>query len=152
MNPRSVTQSIEADVDPGTLFELLADPRHIPDWAPNFADEVAGGESSGWRVTKNGEVFSIRVVTATAARTVDYLREIAPGREGGAYIRVVPRLGGGSVVVMTLPVPPAGDLEKVTAVLNGELAALVGLRVRGVKPDVGSQSSSITSSLLQQRR
>ena len=37
------------------------------------------------------------------AGTVDYLREIAPGREGGAYIRVIPRPGGGSVVVMTVP-------------------------------------------------
>jgi hypothetical protein len=125
MNPRSVTQSIEADVDPGTLFELLADPRHIPDWAPNFADEVTGDGRGGWRVTKNSEVFSIRVVTATAARTVDYLREIAPGREGGAYIRVVPRLGGGSVIAMTLPVPPGGDPENVIAVLKSELAALV---------------------------
>jgi hypothetical protein len=127
MNPRSVTQSIEADVEPGTLFQLLADPRYLPDWAPNFADEVTGDEVGGWRVTKNGEVFSIRVVIATAARTVDYLREIAPGREGGAYTRVVPRLGGGSVIVMTLPVPPAGDLENVSAVLQGELAALVQL-------------------------
>jgi Polyketide cyclase / dehydrase and lipid transport len=127
MKPRSVTESIEADVDSGTIFELLADPRYIPDWAPNFADEVTGDEGSGWRVTKNGELFGLRVVTATAARTVDYLREIAPGREGGAYIRVVPRLGGGSVVVMTLPVPPGGDLEIVTTVLKSELAALVRL-------------------------
>jgi len=127
MNPRSVTQSIEADVDPGTIFELLADPCHIPVWAPNFANQVTEDGASRWRVTKNGEEFSIRVVTATAARTVDYLREIAPGREGGAYIRVVPRLGGGSVIVMTLPVPPGGDLESVASVLNGELAALVRL-------------------------
>ena len=127
MNPRSVTQSIEADVEPGTIFELLADPRHIPDWAPDFAGKVTEDGRGGWRVTKNGEVFSIRVVTATTARTVDYLREIVAGREGGAYIRVVPRLGGGSVIVMTLPVPPGGGLEKVTAVLNFELAALARL-------------------------
>jgi hypothetical protein len=127
MNPRSVTQSIEADVEPGTIFELLADPRYIPDWARNFADEVTEDEGNGWPVTKNGQVFSIRVVTATAARTVDYLREIAPGREGGAYVRVVPRLGGGSVIVMTLPVPPGGDPENVTTVLKDELAALVRL-------------------------
>lgn len=127
MNPRSVTQSIEADADPGTIFELLADPRYIPDWAPNFADEVTEDEGRGWRVMKNGEVFSIRVVAATAARTVDYLREIVPGREGGAYTRVVPRLGGGSVIVITLPVPPGGDAENVTAVLKDELAALARL-------------------------
>jgi hypothetical protein len=127
MNPRSVTQSIEADVDPGTIFELLADPRYIPDWAPNFADEVAEDEGRGWRVRKNAEVFSIRVVAATAARTVDYLREIVPGREGGAYTRVVPRVGGGSVIVITLPVPPGGDAENVTAVLKDELAALARL-------------------------
>ena len=127
MNARTVTQSIEADVEPGTIFELLADPRHIPDWAPNFADQVSEDGTRGWRVTKDGEVFTIRVVAASASRTVDYLREIAPGREGGAYIRVVPRLGGGSVIVMTLPVPPGGDLANVTAVLKSELAAIVRL-------------------------
>lgn len=127
MNPRSVTQSIEADVEPGTIFELLADPRYIPDWAPTFADKVTEDGRGGWRVTKDGEVFSMRVVTATAGRTVDYLREIVPSREGGAYIRVVPRLGGGSVIVMTLPVPLGGDLENVTAVLKVELAALARL-------------------------
>ena len=82
---------------------LLTDPRRIPDWAPAFADLVTEYNQSGWRALKSGRTFALRVVMKQDAGTVDYLREIAPGREGGAYIRVIPRPGGGSVVVMTVP-------------------------------------------------
>jgi hypothetical protein len=42
-------------------------------------------------------------------------------------MRVIPRLRGGSVVVMTLPVPAGGNVESAAAVLNQELRALVNL-------------------------
>jgi hypothetical protein len=65
------------------------------------------------------------VAVSLESRAVDYLRQVAPGREGGAYIRVTPRLGGGSVIVMTLPVPPSADQTAVAATLTRELTALV---------------------------
>ena len=61
------------------------------------------------------------------AGTVDYLREITPGREGGAYLRVVPRPCGGSVLIMTLPVPPGADPAAAALTLENELAALNNL-------------------------
>ncbi len=61
------------------------------------------------------------------AGTVDYLREIAPGREGGAYIRVIPRPGGGSVVVMTVPLIPDTEPAAITATLRDELNTLISL-------------------------
>src|SRR5450631_2276530 len=61
------------------------------------------------------------------AGTVDYLREIAPGGEGGAYIRAIPRPGGGSVVVMTLPLLLDAERTAVAATLRDELNALVSL-------------------------
>jgi hypothetical protein len=67
------------------------------------------------------------VVVERSSRTIDYLREVAPGARGGAYMRVIPRLRGGSVVVMTLPVPAGGNVESAAAVLNQELRALVNL-------------------------
>ena len=106
MNSRTVTDSIESRSDPAILVALLADPRRSPEWAPGFADAVTGDDHSGWRATKDGNDFTFRVAARPDAGTVDYLREIAPGTEAGAYIRVIPRPGGGSVVVMTLPLAP----------------------------------------------
>lgn len=127
MESRTETQSIETDADAGAIVALLADPTRIPDWAPAFADAVTGDDQSGWRATKDGTGFAFRVVTHSAAGTADYLRELAPGREGGAYIRAVPRPGGGSVVVMALPVAPGTDSAAVAANLGDELKALVSL-------------------------
>ena len=124
---RTQTQTIETAVDPDTIWDLLADPRNIPAWAPAFADAITGTELAGWRAVKDGRCFTLRVAHARAQRTVDYLREIAPGRDGGAYLRVLPRPGGGSVIVMTLPLLPGADPRLVTATLRAELAALARL-------------------------
>lgn len=127
MAARTQTQSIESDADPKTIVALLADAARIPDWAPAFADAVRRGDQASWLATKGNQQFSFRVAANQAAGTVDYLREIAPGREGGAYIRAVPRPGGGSVVVMTLPVVPGIEPTVIAATLGDELNALVSL-------------------------
>ena len=58
---------------------------------------------------------------------MDYLREVAPGREGGAYIRAGPRPGGGSVIVMTLPLLPRHLRGRHRGHAARERAALVSL-------------------------
>ena len=127
MDSRTETESIESDIGPRAIVALLADPRRIPDWAPTFADAVTEDAQSGWRAMKSGQGFALRVDMKQDAGTVDYLREIAPGREGGAYIRVIPRPGGGSVVVMTVPLVPDAEPGAVAAVLRDELNTLVNL-------------------------
>ena len=52
---------------------------------------------------------------------------LAPGREGGAYLRVIPR----RVIIMTLPVPPGADPAATAATPGAELAALVSLAEAG---------------------
>ncbi len=131
VSDRTATGSIESDAEPDVIFALLADPRHLPGWAPGFADTVASAGAAGWRVTKDGQDVVVRVVAHQDARTVDYVREIAPGREGGACLRVLARLGGGSVTCMTLPVPPDGDAASVATIIRDELAALTNLAERG---------------------
>jgi Polyketide cyclase / dehydrase and lipid transport len=125
--PRTETQSAETDAPVADVLAVLTDAARIPQWAPAFADEVSGDSRSGWLVTKDGQAFALRVAAVPAASTVDYLREVAPGREGGAYLRVVPRPGGGSVIIMTLPGPSGADPAGTAAVLAGELAALAAL-------------------------
>jgi hypothetical protein len=119
-----MTQSIESDADPDRVFELLADAHRIPDWAPAFADTVTPTPPFGWEAVKDGKAFAIRVAADHVSRSVDYLRQVAPGREGGAYLRVLPRPMGGSVIVMTIPVPPGGSRDAANSILADELARL----------------------------
>jgi hypothetical protein len=123
---RSVSGSIESDADTDVLLEILEDCTRVPEWAPAFADLVTqdGPSCIGWR---DGREFVFRVAAVRHAGTVDYLREITPGVEGGAYLRVVPRTGGGSVTTMVLPVQPDADPAVVQARLEAELAALEAL-------------------------
>jgi hypothetical protein len=130
MEDRTVTRSVETAVPADVMLEILLDPRHIPQWAPGFADAIEPDAQERWQARKDGRTFSLQVVVARSSRTVDYLREIAPGKQGGAYIRVLPRPRGGSVIVMTLPVPAGAKAESVTAVLSQELTALVGIGER----------------------
>ncbi|MHB1534636.1 MAG: hypothetical protein ACYC1D_08510 [Acidimicrobiales bacterium] len=58
---------------------------------------------------KEGRDFALRVAVQQDAGTAEYLREAAPGREGGAYISATPRPRGGSVITMTLPLLPDVD-------------------------------------------
>jgi hypothetical protein len=128
MKIMTITRSIETEVDPDAILDILADARHLPQWASGFADAVAAGPDDDWLVTKDGRVFSIRVEVERPRGTVDYVREIAPGQKGGAFLRVLPRPGGGSVVLMTLPLSAVGgDAMVVTALLDQELHALVGI-------------------------
>jgi hypothetical protein len=106
---------------------FLADPRHLPDWAPAFADTITADARSGWKATKDGRVFSFGVQVNKDSLTVDYLRQTGPGREGGAFLRAIPRPGGGTVIVMTLPLLPDIDAADTTATLTNELGALVRL-------------------------
>ncbi len=127
MNARTETQSLETDADPDAVYEVLVDPRHIPRWAPAFADSVVGDAGRGWQAVKSGASFALRIVAARQSRTVDYLREVAPGREGGAFVRVLPRPEGGSVILMTLPLRPGADVKGVAGILSDELQALARL-------------------------
>ena len=122
-----MTQSVETSVPPDAVVAVLADARHLPTWAPGFVDAVTGDAGSEWVGTKGDQRFAIRVPVDPSAGTVDYLREISPGREGGAYLRAVPRPGSGTVIVMTLPILPGTDQAATAAILTEELSALASL-------------------------
>ena len=130
MSSRTVTCSTESELQPETIISVLHDPARIPEWAPAFADKMEHTTQHGWRVTKGEESFGMQINVSTAAGTVDLLREMAGGKRGGAYIRVFPRPGGGSVVVMTVPLAPGAEPGEVAAVVEQELSALVSLAQR----------------------
>jgi hypothetical protein len=108
-------------------MRVLADPERIPLWAPAFADAVSLGASGIWTAIKDHREFALRLVVEERAGTVDYLREVEPGREDGAHIRVVPRPRGGAVVVMTLPRLPEVDPADSRVTVRQELDQLRSL-------------------------
>jgi hypothetical protein len=127
MSSRTVTRSIETDLSPEAIQNILADPTRIPEWAPAFADTIAPTSQNMFRVTKGADTFDMEVCESRSAGTVDYVRDMGPGKRGGAYCRVFPRPGNGSVVVMTVPLAPGSDPQNVAATVEQELNALVRL-------------------------
>ncbi len=127
MQTKTVTRSAESDLEPGTLYNVLAEVSNIPKWAPVFADAIERVDDMHCRVTKNGEVFSLEVSLHPSAGAVDYIREMPNGKRGGAYIRVTPRPLGGCTITMTVPIGTNATESDVAKVLERELADLVQL-------------------------
>ena len=123
---KMLTLTVETESAPDAIFAFLTDVRRLPMWAPTFVDSVQSEEGGGWTGVRAGHSFALRAVTSEDSRTVDFLRQVAPGREGGAYIRVVDLPGGGSLVIMSVPILMR-EPEAVAATLAEELASLVAL-------------------------
>jgi len=121
------TSSIEIDIEADAAYAVLADTRHIPLWAPGFADVVEPSGGDRFEATKDGRRFSLRIVRRAESRTIDFLRQIYPGRESGASIRVLPGPQRGCVIVVTLPIPPGIDGDAVQETLEAELVAIAAL-------------------------
>jgi hypothetical protein len=127
MPTQTVTRSAESDLEPGKIYNVLAQVSNIPKWAPVFADAIERIDDMHYRVTRKGEVFPLEVSLHPSAGAVDYIREMPNGKRGGAYIRVTPRPVGGSTVTMTVPIGPNTTDSDVAKVLEQELADLVQL-------------------------
>jgi hypothetical protein len=103
MPTQTVTRSAESDLEPGRLYNVLAEVSNIPKWAPVFADDIERIDDMHYRVTRDGEV-NLEASLHPSAGAVDYIREMPNGKRGGAYIRVTPRPLGGSTITMTVPI------------------------------------------------
>ncbi len=130
MSNQTVTRTVESDVEPFDIYNVLADISNIPKWAPVFADAIERIDDTHYRVTKNGTGFDLEVFLHPSAGTVDYIRKMADDRRGGAYIRVIPRPRGGSTITITLPIGPDSNESDIADVLEQEISALVHLARR----------------------
>src|ERR1700735_2945295 len=104
MPSQTVTRTIESEFEPQLLYLKLTDASSIPLWAPVCADRVEHVHETTFQATKGSDTFDLEILANESTLTVDYLRSMANGRRGGAYIRVMPKPLGGSVVTMTVPV------------------------------------------------
>jgi hypothetical protein len=127
MANQTVTRGAESELEASVIYDVLADPRNIPDWAPVFADSIQRFDGTNYSVTKGVETFRVEVAMHPSACAVDYLREMPNNQRGGAYIRVTPRPLGGSTVVMTVPLGPKATESDVARTLEDELASLIQL-------------------------
>jgi hypothetical protein len=127
MASQTVTRATECDFEPGIIYNVLAEASNLPKWAPVFADAVQRIDDGRYRVTKSGQAFDIEIPRNPTAGTVDYIREMANGKRGGAYLRVMPRPLGGCTIVMTVPIGPTTNESEVAKVLEQELADLIQL-------------------------
>jgi hypothetical protein len=127
MANQTITRAAECDVEPGRIYEVLAQAENLPKWAPVFADSVERIDGTHFNLTKAGNTFKIEMLLEPSAHTVDYIREMGGGVRGGAFIRVIPRPLGGSTVVMTVPMGPGAKEAVQGKELEQELAALIEL-------------------------
>ena len=129
MASQTITRVEKSDLEPGKIYAVLAEASNLRRWAPGFADAVEriDGADVHYRVTKGGETFAVEVALHHAAGTVDFIREMADGSRGGAYMRVMPRPLGGSAITITVPVRANANPSDVAAVLEQELAAVLRL-------------------------
>jgi hypothetical protein len=125
MATQTLTRAAESDLEPAALYKVLAEANNIPRWAPVFADAIERIDEKHYRVTKNGETFSLEVFLHPSAFAVDYLREMSNNRRGGAFIRVTPRPISGSSVAITVPLAPGTTESAVAKTVAQELADLI---------------------------
>jgi hypothetical protein len=116
----SVTETIAIDAPPGTVLDLVADPRNLPRWAPGFAGAVRA-DGDGWIVTTSTGDVRLHIPVSREHGTVDYLAE--PGARLGLFTRVIPN-GDGSHLTFTFVIPADRDAEETAAILRSELEAV----------------------------
>ncbi|HKO10395.1 MAG TPA: hypothetical protein VJV22_00395 [Acidobacteriaceae bacterium] len=133
MQTQTVTRAAESDFEPVEIYNVLAEPSNIPRWAPVFADAIERVDDIHYSVTKSGETFRLEVFVHPSAGTVDYLREMANNRRGGAYLRVTPRPLGGSAITMTVPVAATTNESEVGRIVEQELEAIISLVRPGLR-------------------
>jgi hypothetical protein len=109
---RADTQAISIDAAPLKVIHFLANGANLPRWAVGFAKSAAP-DGDGWLVTTGTGPTRVRIESDARAGVVDFRLEIAPGLEGLAATRVVPRDTGSEVVFTQFQ--PSGMPDEVFA-------------------------------------
>jgi hypothetical protein len=123
---RADTQSVTIEAPVDQVFEMIADPRRLPDWAVGFAQAVTEKPDGRWSVrTASGEV-GLAVDGDQARGTVDFHMEPAPGVTIVAWSRVVgdDRCSQFSFTQVQAPGMPDDVFDAQVKALGHELAVL----------------------------
>lgn len=127
---RAATQTISIAAPPVAVFEVIADPLRLPEWAPTFARAV---EPVGkrWKVTTwTGQEIADVVAVREPAWTVDIVRG-AHRQTAGPRLRAIPSDRGSELIYTTLF--PLGTADAVvdarTRAVGDELETIRALSV-----------------------
>ncbi|HET6704687.1 SRPBCC family protein [Amycolatopsis sp.] len=127
---RAETRTISVAAPPARVVEYLADPRHLPEWAPNFATAVDHDHDDIWRVHTESGPQRVAVRVAAEHGVVDVVSADAPNL--GLFTRVVPNLTGAELI-FSLFFPTDTEPSAVDAQM-----AVVGEELRAVRDRVES--------------
>lgn len=127
---RAETRTISVAASPARVVEYLADPRHLPEWAPGFASAVDHEHDDIWRVHTERGPQRVSVRVAAEHGVVDVVSADSPTL--GLFTRVVPNLAGAELI-FSLFFPPDTDPAAVDAQM-----AVVGEELRAVRERVES--------------
>ncbi|WP_410588219.1 SRPBCC family protein [Amycolatopsis sp. lyj-23] len=124
------TRTISISAPPAQVVDYLADPRHLPEWAPGFATAVDHDHDDVWRVRSAGGEQRMAVRVAAGHGVVDFVSADAPHL--GLFTRVVPNLTGAELI-FSLFFPDDTEPSAVAAQM-----AVVGEELRAVRERVES--------------
>lgn len=127
---RAETRTISVAARPAQVVGYLADPRHLPEWAPGFATAVDHDHDDIWRVHTEGGPQRVVVRVAAEHGVVDVVSADAPNL--GLFTRVVPNLTGAELI-FSLFFPDGTDPSAVDAQM-----VVVGEELRAVRDRVES--------------
>jgi hypothetical protein len=127
---RAETRTISVAAPPARVVEYLADPRHLPEWAPGFASAVEHDHDDIWRVHTESGPQRVAVRVAAEHGVVDVVSADAPNL--GLFTRVVPNLTGAELI-FSLFFPDGTDPAAVDAQM-----VVVGEELRAVRDRVES--------------
>ena len=115
---QSNTQSVTIRRDPVTVFEYVAGPLNLPQWATEFCQDVRP-HGDDWLVTTTEGDVPVAFRTDPEAGVVDFVLRPAPGVEVVAASRVLPNGDGAEYVFTQFQAPGMPD-----EAFDGQVAAL----------------------------
>lgn len=119
------TVSVSVDHPPDAVYRYLADPHHLPEWAPGFAASVHR-DAKGWVVETAAGRFGIKFAPHNRLGVVDHRVTSADGLDAVNPMRVIAN-GSGSEVLFTLFRPEGTDdarFEHDVALVESDLETL----------------------------
>ena|SRR5881296_4548695 len=102
------TQTITIDADPREVFQFVARPENLPQWARAFCQAIRP-DGDVWVVSSPQGEVRVRYRTELALGVIDFYLSPAPGIEALAASRVLPNGNGAEYVFTQFQTPGMPD-------------------------------------------
>jgi hypothetical protein len=123
MSSRTISISIACPAE--AVYDFIADPEHLPAWAPGLARAVRR-DGDHWILDREGGSIPIEFAPRNPFGVVDHRLTVRPDLTVLSHLRVIPN-GGGAEVMLTLFQPDdvgMGQFEADAAIVEDDLQTL----------------------------